>query len=112
MVERLLELCEKRHTNFSAVEKRLGFGNASLQKTNEKIQAGRLKKLADFFDVSMEYILTGVETHTDALSASERELLRLFRKLNDTGQSAALERVSEIAELPKYTQEKTSSKVG
>lgn len=112
MVERLLELCKKRHTNFSSVEKRLGFGNASLQKTNEKIQAGRLKKLADYFDVSMEYILTGEETPVDALSASERELLRLFRELNATGQSAALEHVSDMVELDKYTKEKTDSKVG
>ena len=36
MVNRLRALCKERNTNFSAVEKKLGLGNASLKKTSEK----------------------------------------------------------------------------
>lgn len=54
IVDRIRELCEKRGTNFSAVEKALGLANASLKKTNEKTQASRLKAIADYFGVSVE----------------------------------------------------------
>lgn len=61
IVDRIRELCEKHGTNFSAVEKALGLANASLKKTNEKTQANRLKAIADYFGVSVEYLLTGEE---------------------------------------------------
>lgn len=57
MVERIRKLCEEKYTTFGALEKKLGFANGSLRKTDEKIQAVRLKTLADYFGVSMEYIL-------------------------------------------------------
>lgn len=81
MVERIRKLCEEKYTTFGALEKKLGFANGSLRKTDEKIQAVRLKTLADYFGVSMEYILTGSNSTTDELSGDERELLRLFRSM-------------------------------
>lgn len=62
--------------------------------------------------VSELYGLDNAQPAGMTLTQSERELLRLFRKLNATGQSEALERISEMSELPKYTQEKTGSKAG
>ncbi len=81
MVERIRKLCEEKYTTFGALEKKLGFANGSLRKTDEKIQAVRLKTLADYFGVSMEYILTGSNSTTDELTGEERELLRLFRSM-------------------------------
>ena len=109
MVNRLLELCEKQKTNFSAVEKRLGFGNASLQKTNEKIQANRLKKLADYFGVTMEYLLTGAETPQERLSEDERELISLYRQMPTENRTELLGHARFIQSTLKKTD---SSKAG
>ena len=61
MVERILELCKKHGTNPRQVEIALGFANGSLKKSKlETIQASRVKKIADYFNVSMEYLMTGI----------------------------------------------------
>lgn len=112
MVERIRELCKQKGTSFAALEKRLGMGNATLKKANNKMQAVRLKALADYFGVSMEYLLTGAETPQDALTAQERELLHLFRYLNSTGQIEALKRITELTELDRYVQKNTGIEVG
>lgn len=104
MNERIKMLCKEHGITFAALEKRLGMGNATLKKANEKIQAVRLKALADYFDVSMEYLLTGAGTPQDGLSRQERELLHLFRSLTSDGKNEALKRISELTELPRYTQ--------
>ena len=103
MIERLRRLCADNGTTFSAVEKALGLGNASLKKAGESMQAWRLKKLADYFGVSMEYLLTGAETANNAFSAQERELLRLYRSLTPEGRTEALERVGEMTIMDKWT---------
>lgn len=109
MLERLKALCEMRNTNFAALEKRLGMGNATLKKANEKMQAVRLKALADYFGVSMEYLLTGSETPQNILDAQEHEILRLFRKLNDTGKIEALRAMENLLLAPVYTDKKGQS---
>lgn len=70
MVERIRDLCRKKGTNFSRLEQDLGFANGSLAKSDGKIQSQRLKAIADYFNVSMEYLLTGKEETWE--EASER----------------------------------------
>lgn len=53
----------------------------------------KLKKIADFLDVPIEYI-TGEEkviASPDVLTASEREILRLFRTLSTEGQADVID---------------------
>lgn len=60
MINRLKALCSKRNINFAQLERKLDFANGSLAKSKEdKIAAIRVKAIADFFGVTMEYILTG-----------------------------------------------------
>ena len=59
MVERIKELCESRGIKISNLETALGFGNGSLLKTSEKTEFGRIKKIADYFGVSIEYLTEG-----------------------------------------------------
>ena len=59
MVDRIRELCKRHNMSLKALEKELGFANGSIAKTDEKTQSGRIKAIADYFGVSMEYILTG-----------------------------------------------------
>ena len=66
MLERIKRLCLARNINFSRLEKELGFANGSIAKSKEdKISAARVKAIADYFGVSMEYILCGIENTND-----------------------------------------------
>lgn len=81
MIERITELCKKKNTNFSRLEKELGFANASLKKADGKMQACRLKALADYFNVSMEYLLTGSEENKNyVISDFEYKLIVNYRQ--------------------------------
>ena len=52
------ELCEKKGISISQLENKLEFGNGSLSKS-KNMSADRLYQVAKFFDVSMEYMMTG-----------------------------------------------------
>lgn len=87
MVDRIRRLCKTQKMTLASLEKELGFANGSLAKTDEKTQSGRILAIARFFGVSMEYIMTG--QIGDTLTAPEKELIDMFRKLNDDGRLRA-----------------------
>lgn len=107
MVERIRELCKEKGTNFSAVEKELGFANASIKKTNPNTSVSRIYELAQYFGVSMEFILTG--TKAEQTSPAERQMLALYRGLNDAGRETLCQLIRTIADTPAYQNGKKSS---
>lgn len=76
------------------VSKETGISTATLtswKKGNYTPKADKLQKIADYFGVSMEYLLTGEEDKGVAkrdilLTDQERELLDIFRYLNNPGE--------------------------
>lgn len=88
MVERLKALCAQRNTNFKRLERELGLGNATLVKASPTMGCGRLKLLADYFHVSMEYLMTGSDPDPAArpiypdLSLDALELARAYMNLS------------------------------
>ena len=98
MITRIKELCKQHHTNFSRLEHDLGFANGSLAKSDGKIQAERLQKIADYFDVSMEFLLTGKDpeafwdgpSDAPALTVEELKILELYRSLPADKQAEVL----------------------
>lgn len=57
-VERIKDICKSRHIPISRLEKDLGFGNAYFAKLNN-IPDDRLKLVADYLDLSVEFLITG-----------------------------------------------------
>lgn len=55
------ELCRERGITISQLEKALGYGNASLTKA-ATIKSDRLYEIAKYFNVTMEYLMTGIDT--------------------------------------------------
>ncbi len=51
-----LELCKKNNITIAELEKNLGMSNGSLRKEGD-IKSQRLKAIADYFGVSMEYLM-------------------------------------------------------
>lgn len=82
MVERIKELCLQRGTNIAQLERALGFANGSISKSDQKIQSVRLKAIADYFGVSMEYLLGFQDTAPPLIvSDFEYEIITEYRKL-------------------------------
>ena len=56
--DRIVSLCKNRNISIGRLEKELGFSNASINKWKESDPGvWKVKKLADYFGVSIEYFL-------------------------------------------------------
>lgn len=60
-IDRIRALCAKNHTSIKALEKELGFSNGSLAKA-ATIKDDRLQRIAEYFNVTVDYLMTGEET--------------------------------------------------
>lgn len=60
MFDKVQSLCKARGISISKLERDLGVGNASIAnwKDGTVPRADRLKMVADYFGVSMEYLMT------------------------------------------------------
>ena len=59
--DRIKDLCDKNGIAVTALETKLGFGRGSIGKmrTAKSVSADRVRKIADYFGVSAEYLITG-----------------------------------------------------
>lgn len=59
MFNRIKNLCQIKGISIAKLERDLNFANGSIAKSDEKISAYRLHAIAEYFQVSMEYLLYG-----------------------------------------------------
>lgn len=86
MVDRIRELCRKKGINISNLENILGFANGSIAKSRpDAIKADRVLTIAEYFDVTMEYILTGKNSIISNFKESDfdRNLIQAFWNASD-----------------------------
>lgn len=58
--ETIKTLCKERGIAVTALEKELGFGRGSIGKLrNSQTSAERLQKIADYFNVTVDYLVNG-----------------------------------------------------
>lgn len=70
--ERIESLRKARKISQGKLEKELGFSNGSISKwKNSMPTPERLRKLADYFNVSIEYLLTGEKPESDELNSKD-----------------------------------------
>ena len=61
-LEIIKKLCRNQGISITNLEIELGYGNGSLSKSTTKfLRSDRLKAIADYFHVPMEYLMTGVD---------------------------------------------------
>ena len=73
--EIIKELCNERGIAVTALEKELGFGRGSIGKLrNGSTTIERLQKIADFFNVSIEYLNSGTTSEPSLTSKDERDI--------------------------------------
>ena len=91
MLNRISELISAKNLSFSSVERQLGFGNGSIKRWDKSMPSiDKVALLANFLNVSIDYLFTGKEPHTTlsatlssvpALPQEDAELLDLFHHL-------------------------------
>ncbi|OCN00755.1 hypothetical protein A7X67_08245 [Clostridium sp. W14A] len=58
LVERVKKLCDESGDTLASLERKLNFGNATIRKWDSATPSGdRLTKVADYFNVSVDYLL-------------------------------------------------------
>lgn len=74
--ETIKTLCKERGIAVTALEKELGFGRGSIGKLrNSQTSAERLQKIADYFDVTVDYLVNGSEK-TELTAKDNRDIAR------------------------------------
>lgn len=65
----------------------------------------KMQKIADFFGVSVGYLMTGENQPFMALTAEEQQLIWAFRKLNRAGKDMLLAQLRMISKEEIYTKD-------
>lgn len=105
--KRITDLCKQNGISVRHLEMDLGFSNGQIKKMRgSKISSTKLQAIANYFDTSMEYLLTGeapafytnTETAKIAQEIFEKPELRI---LFDASKNAAPEDLLFLAEMAK-----------
>lgn len=88
----LKEVCKQNNTSVSAVVQQLGMSKGIVTKwKNGCLPNGEtIIKLAEYLNVSTDYLLTGKISNMVELSNQEQELLYLYRKLPEVGKARTI----------------------
>ena len=88
MKERVQELCKKSSISVSELEKTLGFGNGYISKLGQSTpNTSKIKLIADYFNVSIDYIITGEEKHpipVPKMTDEYYKLISIYSSLSET----------------------------
>lgn len=86
--EIIASLCQKEGIAVTALESKLGFGRGSIGKLKTgNTSAKRLQKIADYFGVSIEYLMTGKNSEPQEIptlsSEDERDIEKVLNQTLD-----------------------------
>ena len=86
------QLCKDRNISIAQLEQALDYGNGSIAKSKGNMSADRMFKIAQYFNVSMEYLMTGktIQEADDeiAIIRQQQSILLDISKINETMSSA------------------------
>lgn len=97
--ERVKMLCKEQKTSLNTLETECGFAKGYASKLDKSTpNAENLRKIADFFHVSVDYLMTGKEPEPDFSDESAHLVAKLAR---DPELSKALQKYFELSETKK-----------
>ena len=94
-------LCNEKHKSPNAVAKELGIPSGSITnwKNGTNPRHGTLLKIADYFDVSVDYLLGKTpSSERDDIPEDEKRLRDLLSQMSEEQLQTALKIISAIAE--------------
>ncbi|GEB08776.1 hypothetical protein LLA03_13610 [Lactococcus lactis subsp. lactis] len=108
--KKLQELAKKKGKSFAEIEKDLGLSKNSMYNyKTKKPTADRLNDIAEYFDVSVDYLLgrQDEQKHKEDLSEEESELIGAFRmEREDMTPDEQVKFNEAIKDLMKYAKER------
>ena len=96
----LKDLCKERGITIAQVERGAGLALTTIAKWN-RITPGidKVASVADYLGISIDELLG---RSAPEISATDRQILELFRQLNEDGQGAAVAMLQGLARQPGY----------
>ena len=83
-IDRIKVLCKQKNITIQQLEKELGEKPSSISKTSSNSKAEKLYKIAQYFGVSMEFLIAGIEPAAGVfLSREEVDIISAYRKLSE-----------------------------
>lgn len=110
--EKVLMMCKEYNIRPAALEKRAGIPNATIRRwTDETTSTGEtLAKIADFFHVSVDWLLDReAAPQAASITQDEKELLDLYRGVSIEGKAAILTAARAFAGQVDYTKKEAAS---
>lgn len=81
MNDRIKLLCKKKGISIKKLEEDLGYSNGSILKS-ENLRSDRVGAIARYFEVSTDYLISGVDKNFPQFEPEHVELVSLYVKLN------------------------------
>ncbi len=115
--EVIRELCAQKGISIAKLEKDLGLGNGTIASSKSSyMRSDRLKAIADYFNVSMEYLMTGEEPESLVpdpqmkLEGFSEDFTDKLSRLNECGRKYMEEQLEFILQREKYLDDKKIKK--
>jgi len=107
VLERILYLIEQKGLSCSFVEKSLGFGNGAIKRFNKNSPSiDKIIAISNFLNVPIEWIVEGrgeisknnsiEDNNSQKLSPIEKNLIKIYRELDDNNQSKFIDFAYEL----------------
>lgn len=75
IVERIKQLCDSHGTSFAEVERKVGLSNGQIRRWDKvSPKSDSIQKVADYFNVSVDYLLGRDDKSTVSMSVSTDDL--------------------------------------
>lgn len=103
--DKIQELCNSACVSITSLEAELGIGKGLIGKWRKNSpNIISLQKVADYFDVSVDYLLGRERPASSSFvfSPDEKSLILLFRELNDEGQEKARSYIDDLVASGRY----------
>ncbi len=84
LVKRIKSLCDEQKVTFAEVERKIGISNGQIRRWDSvSPKSETLNKVADFFDVSTDYLLgrTDKKRYYDLTDKDERDIQKELKKI-------------------------------
>ena len=96
--ERIKTLCKENGITVNKLEKTLGFGTGYVAKLdNSTPNTAKIQLIADFFNVSVDFLMTGEKPEIPGFEPEHLELIELYSKLKKEQKSAVMNLLRSFA---------------
>lgn len=96
--ERIKTLCKENGITVNKLEKTLGFGTGYVAKLdNSTPNTAKIQLIADYFKVSVDYLMKGEKPDIPTFEPEHLELIELYSKLKEEQKSAVMNLLRSFA---------------